>query len=97
MLLLATQISHKLEMNPVLLSALEALLNTLKTGANNEAVVEAMTLTRCVIKTTLKLLQEPVANVSVFLLSPVRRQNLRCFRSVLMETVINHFRTGLRS
>lgn len=73
MLLLATQISHKLEMKPILLSALEALLNTLKTGTNSEVIVEAMTLIRCVIKTALKLLQEPVANVFVLLLPPVRR------------------------
>ncbi|KXN85140.1 hypothetical protein AN958_11630 [Leucoagaricus sp. SymC.cos] len=62
LLLLATQLSHKLEMKPALLSALEALLNTFKAGANNDAVVEAMTLIRCIIKIAMKLLLEPVAN-----------------------------------
>lgn len=65
MLLLATQMSHNLEMKPILLSALEALLSTLKAGANDEAVVEAMTLIRCIIKIALKLLLEPVANKCV--------------------------------
>ncbi|KAF9444140.1 SPO22-domain-containing protein [Macrolepiota fuliginosa MF-IS2] len=67
MLLLATQVSHKLEMKPVLLSALEALLQTLKAGANSEAVVEAMTLIRCIIKMALKLLLDPVANKPVLM------------------------------
>lgn len=79
MLLLATQLSHKLAMKPVLLSALEALLITLKTRANNDAVVEAMTLVRCIIKIAMKLLTEPLAN-----------------RPVLMDTVLNHFRTAKR-
>lgn len=94
MLLLATQISHKLEMKPVLLSALEALLNTLKSGANTEAVVEAMTLIRCIIKMAMKLLLDPVANRSVLFQPPVRRQHSSFGRPVLMDTVVSHFRTG---
>lgn len=77
MVLLATQLSHKLEMKSVLLSALKALLSAFKAGANNDAVVEAMTLIRCIIKIAMKLLSEPLAN-----------------RPVLMETVVNHFRTA---
>jgi len=69
MLLLATQLSHKLAMKPVLLSALEALLITLKTRVNNDAVVEAMTLVRCIIKIAMKLLTEPLANRSFSLFS----------------------------
>ncbi|XP_006457544.1 hypothetical protein AGABI2DRAFT_181685 [Agaricus bisporus var. bisporus H97] len=67
MLLLATQVSHKLDMKPVLLSALEALLNTLKAAANSDAIVEAMTLIRCIIKMAMKLLSDPVANRPVLM------------------------------
>jgi hypothetical protein len=95
MLLLATQLSHKLEMKPALLSALEALLSTLKTGANNDAVVEAMTLIRCILKIAMKLLTEPVAN-RFALFSPFGRALiLWCCRPVLMDTLVNHFRTGM--
>jgi hypothetical protein len=62
MLLLATQISHESEMKPVLLSVLEALLKTLKIKNSGEAVVEAMTLIRCIIRLVLKLLVEPASN-----------------------------------
>jgi len=61
MLLLATQISHQLEMKGVLLAVLENLLKTLKIGSNAE-VTEAITLNRCIIKLILSLLVEPAAN-----------------------------------
>ncbi|EEB90105.1 hypothetical protein MPER_11734, partial [Moniliophthora perniciosa FA553] len=64
MLLLATQLSHKSEMKSVLLIALEALLKTLKTSQSGETILEAMTLLRCVIRLSLKLLVEPTANKS---------------------------------
>jgi len=73
MLLLATQLSHKLAMKPVFLSALESLLITLKTRASNDAVVEAMTLVRCIIKIAMKLLSEPLANRYFYDLSPYLR------------------------
>ncbi|KAL0578367.1 sporulation-specific protein 22 [Marasmius crinis-equi] len=46
MLLLATQLSHNMEMKSVLLNALEALLKTLKGSQDGETVIEAMTLLR---------------------------------------------------
>ncbi|KAK7047207.1 sporulation-specific protein 22 [Paramarasmius palmivorus] len=61
-LLLATQMSHESEMKSVLLVALEALLKTLKASQSGETVLEAMTLLRCVIRLSLKLLVEPTAN-----------------------------------
>jgi hypothetical protein len=65
MLLLATQLSHQLEMKAVLLSVLEALLKTLKFGTGGETVVEAMTLIRCIIRLAQGLLSDPTANRSV--------------------------------
>ncbi|ESK93496.1 hypothetical protein Moror_1688 [Moniliophthora roreri MCA 2997] len=64
MLLLATQLSHESEMKSLLLVALEALLKTLKVSQSGETVLEAMTLLRCVIRLSLKLLMEPTANKS---------------------------------
>ncbi|CAA7266391.1 unnamed protein product [Cyclocybe aegerita] len=77
MLLLATQISHQSDMKPVLLAVLESLLKTLKIGSNQEVVVEAMTLIRCIVKLVLSLLVDPAAN-----------------RPVLIDTVVNQFRTA---
>jgi len=64
MLLLATQVSHQLGLKGVLLSVLEALLATLTAGAGSsgEAVVDAMTLIRCIVRLVLKLSSEPMAN-----------------------------------
>ncbi|KAF8867919.1 hypothetical protein BD779DRAFT_1685070 [Infundibulicybe gibba] len=67
MLLLATQISHQSEMKAVLLSSLEALLKTLRTGNSGEAVVEALSLIRCIIRLVLNLLLEPGANKIVLI------------------------------
>ncbi|TFK68509.1 SPO22-domain-containing protein [Pluteus cervinus] len=78
MLLLATQISHQSEMKPVLLSVLEALLNTLTFGnAKGEAIEEAMSLIRCIIRLSLKILDEPTAN-----------------RGSLITNVVKHFHTA---
>ena len=63
MLLLAAQLSHESDMKTVLLSALEAILHTLKVQENAESVGEAITLTRCIIKLVVKLLSEPGANM----------------------------------
>lgn len=64
MLLLATQVSHQLGLKGVLLTVLEALLATLTSGAGSsgEAVVDAMTLIRCIVRLVLKLLSDPMAN-----------------------------------
>jgi hypothetical protein len=64
MLLLAMQISHQSEMGTLLLSVLEGLLKTLKMGSGGNAVVQAMTLIRCIVKLILQLLVEPAANKS---------------------------------
>jgi len=95
MLLLATQLSHKLAMKPVFLSALESLLITLKTRASNDAIVEAMTLVRCIIKIAMKLLSEPLANRSSLWSVTLSALTLPCIRPILMDTVLNHFRTGM--
>jgi hypothetical protein len=60
MLLLATQIAHRLELKHVLLSVLESLLKTLKVGSNGEVVIEAMTLVRCIIRLTVNILAQPI-------------------------------------
>jgi len=80
MLLLATQISHQMESKGVLLSVLEALLETLVAGSEaacNETVVEAMTLIRCIIRLVLKLMSDPTAN-----------------QRTLIDITIKHFRTA---
>ncbi|KAF8637477.1 hypothetical protein AX16_010805 [Volvariella volvacea WC 439] len=65
MLLLATQITHQSEMRHILLSVLEALFQTLKfENATGEPIEEAMALIRCIIRLSLKLLEEPGANKS---------------------------------
>ena len=80
MLLLATQISHRLESKGVLLSVLEALLATLVagSGAGCETVVEAMTLIRCIIRLVLKLMSDPTANQYVICLRGHEFSPIRC-------------------
>ncbi|KAJ8703329.1 sporulation-specific protein 22, variant 2 [Pleurotus ostreatus] len=65
MLLLATQLSHDVDMKTLLLSVLQSLLRTLKFADGGETAVEAMTLLRCIIRLILKLLVEPGANRAV--------------------------------
>ncbi|KAK2464868.1 hypothetical protein APHAL10511_002944 [Amanita phalloides] len=79
MLLLATQISHQLELKGVLLSVLEELLATLMTGRGSadQTVVEAMTLIRCIIRLVLKLASDPKTN-----------------QRVLVDIVVKHFRSA---
>lgn len=62
MLLLATQLSHDMDMKTLLLSVLQSLLRTLKFADGGETAVEAMTLLRCIIRLILKLLVQPGAN-----------------------------------
>ena len=72
MLLLACRLSHESDMKGLLLSVLTCLLDTLNFRENADTVTESMTLIRCIIRLTLKLLGEPGANVYVvglFLLS----------------------------
>lgn len=98
MLLLATQISHQSEMKGVLLTVLEALLKTLKLGNSGETAVEAMTLIRCIIRLALALLVDPTANrFGKLFISPsnLSKKHVFCItRTTLIDTVVNHFRTG---
>ncbi|KAJ8503294.1 hypothetical protein ONZ45_g10982 [Pleurotus djamor] len=102
MLLLATQLSHDLDMKPLLLKVLQALLRTLKFGdGGGETAVEAMTLLRCIIRLILKLLAEPGANRRGIGVSPshnVPEINwslfLLPFRLVLTEALVEHFHTA---
>jgi len=61
MLLLATQLAHESNMKGLLLSALDAMLQSLNIR-EGDMVVEAMTVNRCAIRLILKLLAEPAAN-----------------------------------
>ncbi|KAF9229785.1 hypothetical protein BS17DRAFT_688278 [Gyrodon lividus] len=63
MLLLACRLSHDSDMKGLLLSVLMYLLDTLNFRENVDTVTEAMTLVRCIIRLTLKLLGEPGANI----------------------------------
>lgn len=63
MLLLACRLSHDSDMKGLLLSVLRHLLDTLNFRENADAMTESMTLIRCIIRLTLKLLGEPGANV----------------------------------
>ncbi|KAF8139809.1 hypothetical protein EV363DRAFT_1310706 [Boletus edulis] len=63
MLLLACRLSHDSDMKGLLLSVLIHLLDTLNFRKNEDSVTESMTLIRCIIRLTLKLLGEPGANV----------------------------------
>ncbi|KAH0838692.1 hypothetical protein J3R83DRAFT_7020 [Lanmaoa asiatica] len=63
MLLLACRLSHDSDMKGLLLSVLIHLLDTLNFRENVDTVTESMTLIRCIIRLTLKLLGEPGANV----------------------------------
>ncbi|KAF7437402.1 hypothetical protein PC9H_004241 [Pleurotus ostreatus] len=78
MLLLATQLSHDVDMKTLLLSVLQSLLRTLKFADGGETAVEAMTLLRCIIRLILKLLVEP---------GIVRR-------AVLTDALVEHFQTA---
>lgn len=62
MLLLATQLANDTEMKRLLLSVLEALLETVGSGDNSDSHTEAITLIRCIIRLVLKLMDEPDAN-----------------------------------
>lgn len=63
MLLLACRLSHDSDMKGLLLSVLIQLLDTLNFRENVDTITESMTLIRCIIRLTLKLLGEPGANV----------------------------------
>jgi hypothetical protein len=61
MLLLATQMAQKSNMKGLLLSVLDALLQTLN-NPERDMITEAMTLIRCAIRLITSLMTEPGAN-----------------------------------
>jgi len=83
MLLLATQLAHESDMKGLLLSALDALLQTLNIR-EGDSVVEAMIVIRCAIRLIHKLLTEPAANKYVITYSTGHTSSL-----------LNMFHTGL--
>ena len=63
MLLLATQLAHDSDYKRVLLVSLEALLKTVRSHGATNADVEAILLSRCIIRLVIRLEQEaPVHN-----------------------------------
>ncbi|KIM81848.1 hypothetical protein PILCRDRAFT_8503 [Piloderma croceum F 1598] len=66
MLILATQLAHESDMKGLLLSVLDALLQTSNIPEGN-MVTEAMVLIRCAIRLILKLMTEPAANQPILI------------------------------
>lgn len=62
MLLLATQLANAIQMKRLLLSVLEALLDTVEIQDSGQIHTEAITLIRCIIRLVLGLMDEPSAN-----------------------------------
>lgn len=60
MLILATQISHRLSDQRYVVRVLECLLRSLKVGSGSEAIPETITLVRCIIKVILGVLVQPI-------------------------------------
>jgi len=59
MLLLATQLANESDMKTLLLAVLEALLDTVRKQDGHQLHMEALTLIRCIIRLTVKLMTEP--------------------------------------
>ena len=95
MLLLATQMAHKADMKGLLLSVLDALLQTLNIR-EGDTVAEAMVLIRCAIRLIHKLLEEPAANQ--YVIASNRKQLFAPYfftrREILIGTLVEHFITG---
>ena len=66
MLLLATQLANESDMKTLLLAVLEALLDTVQRQDGQNLHMEALTLIRCIIRLTVKLMAEPGARRSVY-------------------------------
>lgn len=95
MLLLATQLAHESDMKGLLLSVLDALLQTLSHREGNN-ITEAMIIIRCSIRLILNLLAEPAANQYV-INTPIRSIAAvfdYSYRLVLVNTLLEHFVTG---
>jgi hypothetical protein len=97
MLLLATQLAHDSDMKGLLLSVLDALLQTLNIR-DGDMVIEAMTLIRCAIRLILKLQAAPAANQYVLICTKRRFvfPHVVSCRPVLIGTLVEHFLTGKR-
>ena len=65
MLLLATQLANESDMKTLLLAVLETLLDTVRKQDGHHLFMEALTLIRCIIRLTVKLMAEPGARRSV--------------------------------
>lgn len=78
MLMLATRLANESDMKTLLLSVLEALLETVKASDNPEFTVEAITLVRCIIRLLVKLIGEPGCHQCVL-----------CFR-MLPNLMVSH-------
>jgi hypothetical protein len=61
MLLLATQLANESDMKSLLLVVLEALLNSIQSKDEQKLRLETLTLIRCIIRLTVKLIAEPGA------------------------------------
>lgn len=97
MLMLATQLANEAGMQTLLLSVLEALLDTLRTRDGLEIHLEAVTLVRCIIRLVLKLMGEPGSDSYAFHLSQWESYYLTAefaTRAVLIPILIRHFSTG---
>ena len=66
MLLLATQLANAIQMKRLLLSVLEALLETVETQDGGQIHPEAITLIRCIVRLLVSLMDEPSANRYAF-------------------------------
>ena len=63
MLQLATQLAHESDLKGVLLSALEALLRTVRSHGSLDSDTEVILLVRCVLRLVIRLLKESQAEV----------------------------------
>ncbi|PSR82972.1 hypothetical protein PHLCEN_2v5942 [Hermanssonia centrifuga] len=83
MLLLATQLANESDMKPLLLSVLEALLETLANQETHEIHTEAITLIRCIVRLVVKLMGEPGANSSILVPTLIGHLNTGALHSKL--------------
>ncbi|THG97385.1 hypothetical protein EW026_g4602 [Hermanssonia centrifuga] len=90
MLLLATQLANESDMKPLLLSVLEALLETLANQETHEIHTEAITLIRCIVRLVVKLMGEPGANSSILVPTLIGHLNTA-------KTLIESFHATKRS
>ncbi|KAI0935752.1 hypothetical protein AcV5_004080 [Taiwanofungus camphoratus] len=82
MLMLATQLANEAGMQTLLLSVLEALLDTLRTRDGLGIHLEAVTLVRCIIRLVLKLMGEPGSDSAVLI--PILIRHFSTARTLLL-------------